>query len=86
MAENEVGLVTHYFNNIGVAVIELSDVLKVGDKIHIHGHTSDFEQEVKSMQIEHKEIDEAKAGQTIGLKVEEHARVHDTIYKITSDN
>ncbi len=67
-------------------MIELSDVLKVGDKIHIHGHTSDFEQEVKSMQIEHKEIDEAKAGQTIGLKVEEHARVHDTIYKITSDN
>lgn len=86
MAENEVGLVTHYFNNIGVAVIELSDVLKVGDKIHIHGHTSDFEQEVKSMQIEHKEIDEAKAGQTIGLKVDEHVRVHDTIYKITSDN
>ncbi len=86
MAEREVGKVTHYFNNIDVAVIELTGNLKVGDKIHIHGHTSDFEQDVKSIQIEHENIEEAKAGQTIGLKVEEHARVHDTVFIVEPDD
>ena len=84
-AENpgkEIGRVTHYFTNIGVAVIELSGDLKVGDKIKIRGATSDFEQTVDSMQIEHKEIEEAKAGQAIGMKLKEHARDHDIVYKI----
>ena len=78
----EVGKVTHYYTKLGVAVIELSDTLKVGDKIKIKGATSDFEQPVESMQIEHEKIEEAKAGQSIGMKVKEHVREHDVVYKV----
>ena len=78
----EIGKVTHYFTKIGVAVIELSGDLKVGDEIHIKGATSDFKQKIDSMQIEHENIEEAKAGQSIGLKVKEHAREHDKVYKV----
>jgi translation elongation factor EF-1alpha len=78
----EVGKVAHYYTKLGVAVIELSDTLKVGDKIKIKGATSDFEQTVDSMQIEHKNIEEAKRGQSIGMKVKEHVREHDVVYKV----
>ena len=78
----EVGKITHYFTKIGVAVIELSGDLKEGDKIRIKGATSDFKQPVKSMQIEHEKIEEAKAGQSIGMRVKEHAREGDTVYKV----
>ncbi|MBS3132495.1 hypothetical protein J4212_08740 [Candidatus Woesearchaeota archaeon] len=77
-----VGKVSHYFTNIGVAVVKLSDTLKSGDKIRIKGATSDFTQAVDSMQIEEDKIQEAKKGQSIGLKVKEHAREHDTVYKL----
>lgn len=83
MEEKEVGRVTHYFTAIGVAAIELTaDSLKVGDTIHIKGHTSDFTQNIESMQIEHDNVEEAKAGETIGLKVSEHARESDTVFKV----
>ncbi len=78
----EIGKVTHYFTNIGVAVIKLSGDLKVGDKIKVKGATSDFTQDVDSMQIEHDKIEEAKAGQDIGMKVKDHAREGDIVYKI----
>ena len=78
----EVGKITHYFTHIGVAVIELSGDLKMGDKIRIKGATSDFEQNVDSMQIEHEKIKEAKAGQSIGLKVKEHVREQDIVYRV----
>lgn len=78
----EIGKVTHYFTNLSVAIIELKDTLKVGDKIRIKGATSDFKQKVESMQIEHEKVEEAKKGQGIGLKVKEHARENDTVYKI----
>jgi len=78
----KVGKVTHYFGNIGVAVIELSETLKEGDNIKVKGATSDFDQAVSSMQIEHEKVDVAKKGQSIGLKVKKHAREHDTVYKI----
>ncbi len=77
----EIGKVTHYFTNIGVAVIELSGDLKEGDKIRIKGATSDFKQKVASMQIEHEKIEKAKAGQSIGMKIKEHAREGDSVYK-----
>ena len=80
--EKKLGKVTHYFTNIGVAVVKLSGILKVGDKIHIKGATSDFEQKVDSMQIEHEKLEEAKKGQAIGLKVKDHAREHDVVYKV----
>lgn len=79
----EIGKVTHYFTKLGVAVIELIGPLKVGDKIHIKGATSDFKQTVKSMQIEHESIEKAEAGQGIGMKVKDHAREGDIVYKIT---
>ena len=79
----EIGKVTHYFTKIGVCVIEITKgSLKVGDKIKIKGATSDFEQKVDSMQIEHEKLEEAKAGQSIGLKVKEHVREHDVVYKV----
>ena len=78
----EIGKVRHYYTKLGVAVIELTDTLKVGDKIKIKGATSDFEQPVDSMQIEHENIEEATAGQSIGMKVKEHVREHDVVYKV----
>jgi putative protease len=78
----EIGKISHYYTNIGVGVVELSDTLKVGDKIRIKGATTDFEQTIDSMQIEHNKIEEAKAGQSIGLKVKDHVRQHDVVYKV----
>jgi putative protease len=86
MAEQKIGLVTHYFGKIGVAAIEITDgELSVGDTIHIRGHTSDFTQRVESMQVEHQSVDVARPGDNIGTKVTEHAREHDTVYKVTPD-
>jgi putative protease len=83
MEEKLVGKVTHYFTNIGVAVVEITKgELNVGDKIHIKGTTSDFEQAVDSMQVEHENVEKAKKGQAIGLKVEQQAREGDEVYKI----
>ena len=78
----KVGNVTHYYTSIGVAVVKLSGILKAGDKIRIKGATSDFTQTADSMQIEKDKIQEAKKGQSIGLKVKEHAREHDVVYKL----
>ncbi len=80
--EREVGAITHYYTKLGVAVIELTGTLKKGDNIRIKGATSDFTQKVGSMQIEHKEVDEAKKGQDIGMKVKEHARGHDKVFVV----
>ena len=80
--EEEIGKIKHYFSKIGVAVIELSKALKEGDKIRIKGTTSDFEQSVNSMQVEHEKVEEAKAGDSVGLKVKDHTRENDIVYKI----
>ena len=77
-----IGKVTHYYPKIGVAVIELSDELKVGDRISIEGATTNFEQTVESMEIEHQKIEVAKAGDSIGLKVIDRVRENDKVYKI----
>jgi translation elongation factor EF-1alpha len=84
MAEREIGKVDHYFSNLGVAVIELADALKVGDRIHIQGATSDFEQEVTSMQIEHEQVPEAGSGDAVGLKVDEKVRDGDRVFVVES--
>jgi translation elongation factor EF-1alpha len=80
--EKEVGKVIHYYTNLGVAIIKLKDGLSVRDGIHVKGHTSDFTQKVESMQSEHKSIEKAKKGETIGLKVKEHVRESDVVYKV----
>ncbi len=85
MAEHPVGVVSHYYSELGVVGIELSGELKVGDTIHILGHTSDFTQSVDSIQIEHETVEAAKAGEPIGVKVKERARVHDQVLVVTPD-
>jgi translation elongation factor EF-1alpha len=77
----EVGRVTHFFTKISVAVVELNAPLAVGDTILVKGPTTDFEQVVESMQIEHENIEKAEAGQSIGLKVEQRVREGDIAYK-----
>jgi putative protease len=77
----EIGRITHFFSKISVAVIELTKPLAVGDTILIKGPTTDFEQVVESMQIEHKNIQRAEAGQSIGLKVAQRVREKDMVYK-----
>ncbi|MBN1357705.1 translation elongation factor-like protein [Candidatus Bathyarchaeota archaeon] len=77
----EVGHVTHFFSKINVAVLELTAPLAVGDRILVKGPTTDFEQVVDSIQIEHESIPKAEAGQSIGLKMVEHARERDVVYK-----
>jgi len=80
MAEKQIGRIAHYFDKIGVAVIELEKPLKVGDTIHVKGATSDFTQKVDSMQVEHKDIDKAKKGDSVGLKVSEKVRPNDKVF------
>ncbi|MGD0160392.1 MAG: translation elongation factor-like protein [Candidatus Bathyarchaeia archaeon] len=77
----EVGRITHYFSKIDVAVIELKAALSVGDTIAVKGPTTDFEQNVDSMQIEHKNVQRAEAGQSIGMKVMQRVRETDVVYK-----
>ena len=84
VGEERVGIVTHYYSHLSVAIIQIdTDVLRIGDMVHIKGHTSDFRQGVESMEINHVHVDEARPGQSFGLRVKEHAREHDVVYKVT---
>jgi putative protease len=78
----EVGRVSHFFTKIGVAVIELKDALSASDRILIKGPTTNLEQTVGSMEIEHEKVQRAEAGQSIGLKVDDRVRASDIVYKI----
>ena len=82
MEEKQIGTVDHFFGNISVGMIKLTDSLKVGDKIRIKGSTSDFTQDISSMQIDRVPAEEAKAGDLIGLKVEQKVRKDDVVYKV----
>ncbi len=85
MAEKkEVGKITHYYGKIGVGIVELSDGLRVGDTIHIKGHTSDFTQTVESIQVEHQNVSEAKAKDVVGMKVIDKVHPGDIVYKVIS--
>jgi putative protease len=77
----EVGKVSHFFNKINVAVIELKDTLSVGDNIFIKGPTTDIEQTVDSMEIEHEKIQQATVGHSVGMRVKSRVRENDTVYK-----
>ena len=77
----EIGRITHFFTKISVVVIELTMPLAVGDTIMIKGPTTDFEQVVESMQIEHNNVQRAEAGQSIGLRVAQRVRENDMVYK-----
>ncbi len=84
--EEEIGKITHYFSKINVGVLELTKgELKVGDTIHVKGHTTDFYQKVESMQVEHAPIDTAKPGEAVGMKVESSVRENDAVYKVIEE-
>jgi selenocysteine-specific translation elongation factor len=78
----DIGRVVDYFAHISVAGIDLTGRLDVGDSIRISGHTTDFEQSVESIQIEHSAVDSAKAGDKIGIKVIDRCRRGDRVYKL----
>jgi len=77
-----IGEVSHYFSKIGVAIIDLSDSLKIGDTIRVAGGEADFTQAVESMQAEHQNIEEAKAGDSIGIKMSQKVKEGYKIYKV----
>ncbi len=84
MEEKEIGIVVRYFGKIGVAAIRITDgELKVGDRIRIKGHSTDLEEEVESMQVEHESVEKVGPGTDVGIKVKERVREHDTIYLLT---
>lgn len=79
-----IGIVTHYFSHLAVAVFRLDPgaTLRVGDRIHIKGHTTDFGQRVDSLQVEHRAVMEVEPAADFGIKVIDHAREHDIVYKV----
>lgn len=81
MKEIKIGKVSKYFAHPEVAAIELEGAVNVGDTIHIKGHTTDFEQKIESMEIENEPIEQAKPGDSIGVKVKERVRPNDLVYK-----
>lgn len=84
MPEQEIGHIEHYFNKAAVAALKITKGdLKIGDTIHIKGHTTDFSQTIESMQIDHKAVTEVKSGDDVGIKVKDHVRDKDTVYKVT---
>lgn len=78
----EIGVIAHYYPKIGVAIVDLKAALSVGDRILVKGPTTNLEQTVTSMQIEHKNVAKAMAGQSIGLKIDGRVREKDIVYRI----
>jgi len=83
MTEKEIGIVSTYFSHAEVAAIKLTGNLKVGDRIHIKGHTTDIEQLVDSMQIDRKEVKDAKKGDEIGIKINDRVRPNDKVFIVS---
>jgi len=83
--ERRIGEITHYFNKIGVAVLDLRDVLTVGDRIHVIGHTTDLVQTVNSMEIDHEKVETAGPGDDVALKVEGRVREGDELFLVTGE-
>lgn len=81
--ESEVGKVKHYYSKLGVGIFELSGNLQVGDAIHVKGLTTDFQQTVGSLQVEYKEVKEAKKGEMVGVKVDQKVREGDQVLKVS---
>jgi hypothetical protein len=85
-AEQRIGVVTHYYGHLSVMAMQLEPgtTLRVGDVIHIRGHTTDFIQKVESLEVDHAPVTEVRSNDDFGLKVVEHAREHDIVYKVRS--
>jgi len=85
MSGTQIGQITHYYDHINVAALVLTAPLHVGDTIHILGHSTDFQQKVTSLQIEHRSVDEAGPGVDVGLKVIQKVHPHDKVFKLTDE-
>jgi translation elongation factor EF-1alpha len=79
--EQAIGTVTHYFGHLSVAAVALTDTLRVGDRIHITGHTTNVEQTVESMEVDHQKVETAGPGDDLALAVADHVRDHDKIFR-----
>lgn len=79
----KIGTVTHYFSHLGVGIIKLSGELKVGDGVKFEGHTTNFKQKVSEMQFDHKDIENGKKGQEVGIKIDNKVRDGDKVYLVT---
>ena len=82
MTDTKIGVIVHYYDKIGVAVVKVLSPIKVGDRIKISGHDNEFEQEIASMQVEHKSINQAKKGDDVGMKIDQAAKDGDEVYKV----
>jgi putative protease len=76
-----IGTVTHYFGHLDVAAVSLTEPLAVGDLIHIHGHTTDLIETVRSMEIDHRPVSHAEPGDDVAINVTQHVREHDRIFR-----
>ncbi|MFH1245338.1 MAG: EF-Tu/IF-2/RF-3 family GTPase [Candidatus Omnitrophota bacterium] len=83
MEEKKIGVVTHYFGHLGVGIIKIEEgSLKVGETIHFKGHTTDFQQTILSLQMEHQNVQQVKPGDLVGIKVEKPVHEHDQVFKV----
>ncbi len=85
MSGNRVGNVTHYYDHLNVAVLTLSESIHVGEMLHFLGHSTDFKQEITSLQIEHKSVEEAKPGADVAIKVIQRVHPNDGVFKIVGE-
>ena len=85
MTGKRVGKVTHYFDHLNVAVLALSEGIRVGETLHFLGHSTDFKQPVTSLQIEHKPIEAAKPGEDVAMKVDQRVHPGDAIFRIEGE-
>lgn len=81
--EEPIGKISHYFGHLEVAALKLTGALKVGDQIHVKGHTTDFTQLVDSLEVEHQKVPQAGPGQEVAFKVKDKARTGDDVFKVT---
>jgi putative protease len=86
MVEEKIGIVEHFFNNVSVAAVKITNgELKIGDTIHIVGAHTDFKQKIKSMQIDRNPVEIVKVGDDVGIKVKDRVREHDVVYKVPEE-
>ena len=81
MEEKPIGKITHYYGKIGVAIVKFNREVKVGERVHFKGPHTDFTQQLSSMQYNHQDIESAKKGQEVGIKVDQKVREGDEVYE-----
>ncbi len=85
MAEERIGTITHYFAKPEVGVVKLEADVKIGDMLHFRGHTTDFQQKLESMEVDHAPVESAEPGAEVAFKVSQRVRQGDEVYRVTPD-